>query len=397
MHYGVFIITFALKLTDMNPFIITGKIPEKYFCDRRNEAGRIIRGVTQGDNLCLISERRMGKSKLISFCYDKPEISDSHYTFYVDILHTKSFREFTYQFGQTVFTQLIPQSRKMLMSLVQGLKSLNAKFGFNAMTGLPEFSLELGDITRPEYTVEEIFRWLENADKPCIVAFDEFQQIGKYPENNIEALLRSYIQNLGNVHFIFAGSERHMISQMFLSSARPFYNSASVIELPPISKNEYIPFVDGLFKEADKNILIDDILKIYDMFEGNTWCMQKTFHEAFAITQEHGTCTLETLRQTIDSILEESSTGYRLMLSGIPTRQKELLYAIAAEWKASKITGVDFIRKYSLASSSSVQTAAASLRKNDLIDTADGIWYVPDIMLRLYLQRMTNPGRIFLQ
>ena len=188
-----------------------------------------------------------------------------------------------------------------------------------------------------------------------------------------------------------------MISQMFLSSARPFYNSASVIELPPISKNEYIPFVDGLFKEADKNILIDDILKIYDMFEGNTWCMQKTFHEAFAITQEHGTCTLETLRQTIDSILEESGTGYRLMLSGIPTRQKELLYAIAAEWKASKITGVDFIRKYSLASSSSVQTAAASLRKNDLIDTADGIWYVPDIMLRLYLQRMTNPGRIFLQ
>ena len=30
---------------------------------------------------------------------------------------------------------------------------------------------------------------LKKADKPCIVAFDEFQQISKYPEKNIEALL----------------------------------------------------------------------------------------------------------------------------------------------------------------------------------------------------------------
>lgn len=380
----------------MNPFIITGKIPEKYFCDRKNEVRRIIRGMTQGENLCLISERRMGKSKLVSFSYGKPEIADEYYTFYIDILHTRSFREFSYQFGQAVFTQLLPQSKKMLMSLVNGMKSINAKFGFNVMTGLPEFSIELGDITRPEYTAEEIFRCLENADKPCIVTFDEFQQISKYPENNVEAILRSHIQHLGNVHFIFAGSERHIISQMFLSSARPFYNSTSVMEIKPIEPQEYIPFVSGLFNEAGKKIADEDILKIYKLFEGNTWCMQKTFHEAFASVPENGECTLEILRYTIDSILEEYGTGYCLLLSGIPTRQKELLYAVASECRARKITGVDFMKKYSLASSSAVQTAAGSLRKNDLIDTNDGVWYIPDIMLRLYLQRVTNPGKVFL-
>ena len=63
-----------------NPFIITGSIPEKYFCDRREESKKIIRTLSNSGNLCLISPRRMGKSKLIRFCYDKPECADSYYT-----------------------------------------------------------------------------------------------------------------------------------------------------------------------------------------------------------------------------------------------------------------------------------------------------------------------------
>ena len=55
-----------------NPFIITGRIPEEYFCDRRLETQKIVRGLTNGDNICLMPPRRMGKSKLIQFCYDRP-------------------------------------------------------------------------------------------------------------------------------------------------------------------------------------------------------------------------------------------------------------------------------------------------------------------------------------
>ena len=148
--------------------------------------------------MCLISERRLGKSKLIRFCYDREEISDRYYTFYVDILHTACFQEFTYEFGQAVFNRLRSRSRKMLQNFVQGLKSINAEFGFDPVSGLPTFSLGLGDISRPEYTLTEIFQCLEQADRPCIVTFDEFQQIGKYPEKNIEALLRSHIQHLSS-------------------------------------------------------------------------------------------------------------------------------------------------------------------------------------------------------
>lgn len=95
--------------------------------------------------------------------------------------------------------------------LTQGLKSIQAKFGFAPISYTPTFSLELEDSTTPKFTLNEIFQCQEQADKPYIVTFDEFQQITKYPEKNVEALLRSHIQHLRNVHFIFVGSERYLV------------------------------------------------------------------------------------------------------------------------------------------------------------------------------------------
>ena len=207
---------------EINPFIVTGKIAPEYFCDRVQESARLIKSLTNGNNMVIISPRRMGKTGLIRFCYEKPEIKGHYYTFFIDILHTSSLREFTYILGKEIFETLAPNSKKMVRLFMQTLKSISGKFGFDPLTNLPTFNLELGDIERPEYTLEEIFKYLMSADKPCIVAIDEFQQIGKYPEKNIEALLRTHIQKIENSHFIFAGSERSMMQAMFLSSARPF-------------------------------------------------------------------------------------------------------------------------------------------------------------------------------
>ena len=68
-----------------NPFIVTGKIESEYFCDRVTESARLVKSVTNGNNMVIISPRRMGKTGLIQFCYDKPEIADEYYTFFIDI------------------------------------------------------------------------------------------------------------------------------------------------------------------------------------------------------------------------------------------------------------------------------------------------------------------------
>jgi len=40
----------------------------------------------------------------------------------------------------------------------------------------------LGDIQTPQISLDEILNYISEADKPCIIAIDEFQQIGEYAE-----------------------------------------------------------------------------------------------------------------------------------------------------------------------------------------------------------------------
>lgn len=370
---------------DVNPFVVTGKIEPEYFCDRVVESARLVKSITNGNNLVLISTRRMGKTGLIRFCYDKEEIRDNYYSFFIDILHTTGLREFIHLLGKEIYETLQPRSKKMAKLFLQTLKSINGKFGFDISTGLPDFSIALGDIEQPTYVLEEIFKYLESADRPCIVAIDEFQQIAKYPEKNVEALLRSHIQKSGNCHFIYAGSERHMMQQMFLSSKHPFYRSADMLELKEIAREVYIPFVVKNFKEFGKSITEEIVGAVYDFFRGHTFYIQKTFNESFADTQEGGSCTMEIVRTAITALIDSYDTIFREILSNIPEKQKELLYAIALDGEASAITSAAFVRKHSLSSASSVQSAVKKLLEKDLITENGKIYAVSDKFFGIWI------------
>ena len=371
-----------------NPFIVTGKIAPEYFCDRVAESARLIKSITNGNNLVIISPRRMGKTGLIQFCYDKPEIRGEYYTFFIDILHTSSLRELSYLLGKEIYETLLPRSRKMARLFIQTLKSISGKFGFDPVSNLPTFNLELGDIERPEYTLDEIFQYLSHADKRCIVAIDEFQQIAKYPEKNIEALLRAYIQKQENSNFIFAGSERHMMQEIFSSAARPFYHSADMLELKAIPPEIYIPFIISHFQECQRSIDAENVEKVYNLFKGHTYYIQKTFNEAFADTLEGTECTIGTIRGAIDEMIASNDTIFREILSNIPEKQKTLLYAIAKDGEAERITSSEFIKRHSLTSASSVQSAAKKLLEKDLITEDNKFFSVTDKLFAMWINRI---------
>ena len=371
-----------------NPFIVTGKIAPEYFCDRVAESAKLIKSISNGNNLVIISPRRMGKTGLIQFCYDKPEISGEYYTFFIDILHTSCLREFTFLLGKEIYETLLPRSRKMLKLFIQTLKSIKGKFGFDPVSDLPVFNIELGDIEHPEYTLDEIFQYLEHADKRCIVAIDEFQQIAKYPEKNIEALLRTHIQKQMNANFIFAGSGRHMMQKMLSSAARPFYNSADMMELKAIAPEIYVPFIVGHFEKCKRRIDPADVEKVYNLFKGHTYYIQKTFNEAFAETAEGGECTMDTIRAAIDEMIASNDTIFREILSNIPEKQKALLYAIAGEGEAERITSSEFIKRHGLTSASSVQSAAKKLLEKEIITETNKVFSVTDKLFSMWITRI---------
>lgn len=154
----------------------------------------------------------------------------------MDILHTSSLRELIMEFGNGVFKKVARHSDKLMKSFASTLRSLQGSFGFDPVSGMPTFNVRLGDITAPEYTIEEIFEYLEKADRRCIVVIDELQQVVKYREKGVEALLRANIQRSSNSNFIFSGSERRIMDQMFLDSKRPFYQSATNLSMDPIDR-----------------------------------------------------------------------------------------------------------------------------------------------------------------
>lgn len=371
-----------------NPFVIIGDIPEPYFCDREVETQRIIRTMTNEGNIVLMSPRRMGKSRLVKHVFKQPQIAEHYQTFYIDLLHTSSIREFAYTFGKTVFDQLKSRSEKMLQSLTLALKSIAGTFGFDPLTGLPTFTLEIGRIQSPEYTIQEIMGWLESCDIPCIVCFDEFQRINKYPDNKqgqIEAMLRGVIQHLRNVNFIFAGSEQHLLSEMFFSSAKPFYNSADQLNLKPLDIDVYSDFVKLWMERYNKSIDIDALKYYYAKFEGTTFCLQKMMHEAFIDCESGSTCDRILLDKTFADMLEEAHENISKLLGTLTEQQKNALYAIAREGRAERVLSAAFIKKHALVSSSSMQSAIKKLTDMELIAVNGNTYSVSDIMIRLYI------------
>ena len=368
-----------------NPFVVVGKIPDKYFCDREKESKKIIRSITNGNNLVLISLRRMGKTGLIQHCYAQKELEERYYTFFVDILHTASLQEFAFALGKEIYRQIVPKGKKFSMAFLQTIKSIAGKFGIDPATGLPAFNIDLGDIERPELTLEEILTYLEQADKPCIVAIDEFQQIHKYPEKNIEALLRGHIQKMQNCRFIFAGSERSIMQNMFLNSTRPFYQSADIMELNEIPFDVYCEFIVKQFNNNGIAIAADTVKYIYDTFEGHTFYIQKTCNEVFSIV-EGNECSLGIVKQAIMNIIIDKEPTYKEILSNISDKQKMVFYAIAKEGAATQVTSSSFIKKHNLPSASSVQSAMQKLIEKGVVTERNKEFIVVDRFLGLWIK-----------
>ena len=121
-----------------------------------------------------------------------------------------------------------------------------------------------------ESTLKEIFDYLGSSKKRRYVAIDEFQQITEYQEKGVEALLRSYVQFLPNVNFIFAGSKQHLMQEIFTSSKRPFYQSTQPLAIGPIPRGEYARFATALFAGHNLKLPDEAFHSIYEKYEGHT-------------------------------------------------------------------------------------------------------------------------------
>lgn len=368
-----------------NPFLTYGYSGPAYFCDREKETKRLTSLLQNGNHVALMSPRRMGKTGLLRHCFAQREIQESHYLFLVDIYATKTLAELTYELGRTILSVLKSKERKAWERFIQIAGSLRTGITFDAF-GQPSWNLELGDVQSPKITLDEIFQYLDTADKPCIVAIDEFQTITDYPEQNVEALLRTYIQKCNNAWFVFSGSKRHMMGEMFSSPARPFYQSASTLSLKPIPLEAYSTFITQHFEQNNYLIKPEAIRYMYEKFEGTTWYIQKICNELFAMAEPGIPCEVKDVDTALYNAVEEKEDTYQDMMTRLSSRQKTLLLALAHSRRGVQPTSGEFIRKFHLTSASAVQRSLSALQEKDIVTNNNGQYYIYDYFLYYWLK-----------
>ena len=216
----------------------------------------------------------MGKTGLIRHVfYRLKELQPDIVTFYLDIYSTQSLGDFVRLFAGTVLGQLDSAPQKALSRISRFVRSCRPVFTFDELTGLPKVTIDVAP-AEEENTLKEIFEYLGSSEKRYYVAIDEFQQIAEYQEKGVEALLRSHIQFLPNVNFIFAGSRQHLMQEMFTSSKRPFYQSTQLLTIGPILQDEYACFATGHFAAHGVKLPQEVFNTIYEKYEGHTWYVQ---------------------------------------------------------------------------------------------------------------------------
>lgn len=369
-----------------NPFVTKGYAGPEYFCDRVEETRKLVELTTNGNNMALISPRRVGKTDLIHHCFGRPEIKDKYYTFHIDIYATTSMCDFVNVFGKAILDELKPKGRSAWEGFLNMLRSVRSEVSYD-INGTPSWSIGLGDITNPAATLDEIFAYLNAADKPCMVAIDEFQQITKYADGvNVEATIRTYMQKCINATFIFAGSQRHLMGEIFTSPSRPFYQSVLIMNLQPILVDKYVEFAQLQFARYGKRIEADVVREVYAKFDAVTSCIQRVLNVLFLKTPQGGVCTTPMVQGAVDYIIALFSETYEMLLEKIPEKQREVLKAIAHAERAREVTGKAFIKKYRLQTASAVNAAIRGLLEKDFITQDKDAYSLYDPFFALWLR-----------
>ncbi len=365
-----------------NPFITYGYESAEYFCDRKEETKQLMSLLTNGNHVALISPRRMGKTGLLCHCFAQPELHNHFNTFLIDIYATKNLQDLVYQMGRSIVLRLKSRGRAAIDRFLQVVTSLRTGISFDGQ-GNASWNLGLGDIKTPSFTLEEIFAYLQSSDRPCVVAIDEFQAVAGYPEQNVEAMMRTFVQQCRNAVFVFSGSQKSMMSEMFSSPARPFYQSVSLMFLKPVALTAYESFAKYHFEKAGKQIENGVVRAIYERFDGVTWYLQKVLNQLYALKDDVAVPDVAT---AVNTIIGQNEDAYKDTLYQLTARQRDLLMAVSREGKATQITGNSFVKRYHLSSASSVQKTAQSLVSKQLLTYQQGTYETYDKFLSEWLR-----------
>ena len=367
-----------------NPFVLAGYHGPEYFCDRVAETKRLCTAIRNESNVTLLSPRRYGKTGLIMNAFGNLARDGEYGTIYVDIFGTQSLAEFTKAFANAVMGRLDTPLEKVGGAAKRLIQGVRPTLSYDAASGKPSLSFEVA-ASQADKTLADVFAYLKEHDRRTVIAIDEFQQIGEYPEKGVEATLRGHVQ-FSPARFIFAGSKQHIMRDMFTSPKRPFYQSSTMMPLDVIDENAYYDFAESFFRKAGKRLDRDVFRALYRRFDGITWYVQALLWDFYASGED--ILRLSQLDEAVRQRVMSNEYDQQRLISILPDGAQRLMKAIAKERLVKAPQSSAFIVKHGLKAASSVKTSLEMLVGKELVYHGKDGYVVYDRLLAEYLRAM---------
>jgi hypothetical protein len=316
----------------------------------------------------------MGKTGLIMHVFNQIPRKSALIPVYFDLMGTTNFNEFVEVFSNTLLKSIM-NTQSAWKGILRKLSSLRPVLGFDPLTGEPRISLDIRNELETKFSLDILFNIMAQKKQSLVLAIDEFQQIASYPEKNVEALLRSYVQKATNISFIFSGSKKHMLSEMFSQPSRPFFGSTEMMFLEAIDQGSYFSFIRSHFSKRGKTINEEALHRVAAYSSLHTFYVQFLCNRLFSAFK---TVTEREVDHTIQTILRENEPIYANYLNLLTTTQYRILRAIAQEGVVENPTSGKFLATHHLGAASTVSQAVLSLTGKEFIQNESGRLSVQD-------------------
>lgn len=371
-----------------NPFSI-GIVIGSDFCNREKERETLLQHIRSMQSVVLSAKRRIGKSSLVTQVLN--EIGNENILpIYASFFKISSEQDFITTLA-TAIARSIGKGAFDPRPLQEKIKNLFGRIivGLELEQDKTVLTARLGRETKFDYLLEDVmqglFNYLEQHDLRACLVLDEFQEIAELPNSkNIEGTLREYMQFRKDVCYLFVGSKRRLLLDMFTDKRRPFYKSAYIYSTKEITKEEFVPYIVDKFSLSGKTCSAETAGMIYDIVEGYTYYVQKLASLSWNVTDRE--CNAMIVKKAYSALLEmEEMSDFVSIWNGLPIGQRAVLKAIAKS-PALSIYGKEFLLLHNL-SASSAQKSALALQKKDLVEeVTKNIYKVTDPVFGAWLR-----------
>jgi len=371
-----------------NPFVFEELAVGENFCGRRVEINKIKRLVSDKKNVLLFSRRRYGKSSLVKELFESHLPDKDYITVYVDLYEILNEKDFARLFYTAAANAMRFSAKTAIKNLFKYFKRVNFSFTLGE-DGSPSLSPTLAGRDFDELLQDAfggLAQYAKDKKVKVVVAFDEFQQVALISEKRIDATIRKYVQKSDGLCYIFSGSKRHILTQLFSDYGSPLYNMATGIELKGIDPDAFYKFCNERLKGRLSREAFD---VLYQQADGESELIQQAAY--YLYYQSKKRLNESDVEAALLKIVKAYDGSCRLLFDGLTRPQKIALKAIAI------FRGEGMFSKDSLAeldtTKQSLLSALKALMKRETVSKESARYVINDRKLELWC-RYLYTGRI---